>query len=117
MVPIAILNGLARETWYGRTLSELRSHQLSTLAALVLFGVYMWVVMDVLQPSSSRQALNIGLVWMVLTLAFEFMFGHFVAGTRWTRLLREYDVFHGRLWPLVPAWIALAPLIFYKLKR
>ena len=42
MVFIAIANGVVREAWYGRHLSELRAHQLSTLTGVVLFGLYIW---------------------------------------------------------------------------
>jgi hypothetical protein len=45
MAAIAVANGMAREAWYGRNLGELRAHQVSTLSALVLSGLYMaWVI-------------------------------------------------------------------------
>jgi hypothetical protein len=39
MVAIAIANGVVREAWYGKYLSELAAHQISTLIAVILFGV------------------------------------------------------------------------------
>jgi hypothetical protein len=40
MVLIAIFNGLLRESVYGPFMSELRAHQVSTLTAIIFFGVY-----------------------------------------------------------------------------
>jgi hypothetical protein len=60
------------------------------------------------RPVSGRQAIAVGLIWLVMTVAFEFVFGHYVAGHSWERLLYDYDLPAGRLWSLVLAWIALA---------
>lgn len=115
MVPIALANGAVRELWYGRHLGELQAHQISTLSALVLLGPYMGWVIRRWRPSSRAQALAIGLAWLVLTVAFELLFGHYGAGHPWSRLVRDYDLTAGRLWPLVLLWITGAPLLFYRL--
>ena len=46
-------------------------------------------------------------------MAFEFSFGHFVAGHSWSRLFQDYNLFAGRLWVLVLLWLTLAPYLFY----
>jgi hypothetical protein len=40
MVFIAIANGAIREGWYGKHVSELQAHQISTVTGVLLFGVY-----------------------------------------------------------------------------
>ncbi len=82
MVPIAVANGALRQGWYGRYLSELTAHQVSTLSAAVLLGVYVWLVLRRWPPAGPGSALAIGLAWCALTLGFEFLFGHWVAGRR-----------------------------------
>ncbi|MBT0963311.1 hypothetical protein [Denitromonas iodatirespirans] len=116
MVVIAIANGTAREAWLLAPLGEARAQQLSTLSALALFGVYIWCVLPRLRPASTGQAARIGALWLALTLAFEFVFGHYVAGHRWADLLANYDITHGRLWPLIPLWVAIAPPLFHRLR-
>jgi hypothetical protein len=117
MIPIAIANGVLRESWYGRHLSELAAHQVSSLVAIGLFGVYIWGLVRRWRPESGRQGIAVGLLWLVMTMAFEFLFGHYVAGHTWERLLHDYDLLAGRLWSLVLAWIALAPYLFYRSSR
>jgi len=56
------------------------------------------------------------MTWLVLTLAFEFLFGHYVGGHSWRSLLDDYDLLSGRLWVLVPAWLAVAPYLFHRLQ-
>ncbi len=117
MVVIAIANGALREATYGRQMSELRAHQVSTLSGLVLFTVYIWVVTAAWPMTSSGQAITVGCTWLMLTLAFEFLFGHYVAGHSWGRLLQDYNVLAGRVWVLIPIWVAVAPYVFHSLGR
>jgi glyoxylase-like metal-dependent hydrolase (beta-lactamase superfamily II) len=46
-----------------------------------------------------------------LTVAFEFGFGHFIAGKSWDDLRADYDVFRGRLWVLVLLTTTVAPYL------
>jgi hypothetical protein len=114
MVAIAIANGALREVWYGKILTDLAAHQLSTLAAIVLFGIYIWRVLRFWPPTSAAQAIAVGLLWLVMTVAFELLFGHFVAGHSWERLLQDYNLPAGRVWPLLLVWVALAPYLFFR---
>ncbi len=117
MVVIAIANGALRQAWYGKRLRELRAHQISTASGLLLLGVYIWVIIHLWPPESAKQALVVGLIWLVLTVAFEFLFGHYVARHSWNRLLGDYNVLAGRLWLFVLVWVALAPYVFLWLER
>jgi len=116
-IPIAIINGVIREYWYQQFLPEQQSHQLSTLSFIILFGVYVWLVLRWLKLPSKQAAIRLGLTWLVLTVAFEFLFGHFVMGHSWTTLFNDYNLFAGRVWVLVLIWITTAPVIFYRIKR
>ena len=48
-------------------------------------------------------------IWLVLTLGFEFIAGHYAFGHSWERLLADYDVCSGRVWLFVPIATLLAP--------
>ena len=117
MVFIAIANGALREGCYGEHLSELRAHQVSTVTGVPLLGVYIWVLLRLWRPESAEQALTIGLLWLYMTVAFEFLFGHYVAKRPWRDLLQDYNLFAGRVWLVVLVWVTIAPYVFYRLQQ
>jgi hypothetical protein len=57
MVLIAIANGILREASYGKRMSELHAHQISTLSGILLFSAYIWLVIRIWRPDTSEQAL------------------------------------------------------------
>jgi len=117
LVLIAVINGALREALYGKYLGELRAHQVSTVSGVLLFGLYIWALVRVLGLESSKQAMTIGLIWLGLTVAFEFLFMHYVVGRSWDVLLHDYNIFAGRVWVVVLVWITIAPYVFYRLRR
>ena len=115
MLVVAFVNGGLREFTYGRQLSALAANQLSCLSGIILLGAVIYLYQRRWPFASARQALYAGLFWMALTVAFEFLFFHYVAGEAWTVLLANYDIASGQLWPLILLWIAVAPYVFYRL--
>lgn len=112
---IATLNGILRETTYGKKVSELRAHQISTVTAIILTGFFVYSLNLVWPIESSRQAWTIGVAWFVFTLIFEFIFGHYVFKNSWSKLLADYILQKGRVWSLFLLWILLLPVIVYRL--
>lgn len=114
MVVIAVANGVVREVVLSPYVSELGAHQLSSLTLVLLFALYVWGVRRFLRLASREQALGVGAMWLVLTVLFEFGFGHWIAGHPWEKLLADYDLGAGRLWALVLLWVGIAPLVAYE---
>ncbi len=110
---IAMLNGAVRELLYGKNMTELRAHQVSTASGCLLLGISIWAVIRYWRPENGQQAINVGLLWLVLTVCFEFIFGQFAAGHSLTRLFQDYNLFAGRVLTVFLAWIILAPCLFY----
>jgi hypothetical protein len=112
MLIIAVINGLIRELLFKRFLGNLAAHQLSTVTLILFFAIYIRFVILRFTPPSGSMALLIGLVWVLMTLCFEFGFGRY-RGNSWEQLLEDYNLFKGRLWILVPLWVLIAPYLFY----
>ncbi len=117
MLLIAMVNGSLRDFTYGLHMSELMAHQLSTVIGILLFALVIHQYVRRWPPASTRTAWSIGLFWMALTMAFEFLFFHYVAGHSWQKLLANYDLTAGRLWPLILLWVACAPYLFFRLAQ
>ena len=114
---VAIVNGTLRQFVYGPYMPELAAHQLSTVTGILFTGITVWILNRAWPIGSARQAWIIGACWFLMTIAFEFGFGHYVAGHSWSRLLADYNVLEGRTWSLFLAWIAALPYLTWRLAK
>lgn len=117
LVVLAIVNGGLRNELYGKYIPELYAHQISTATGLLIFSAYIWIVSAFWRILKWRDAVIICFVWLLLTILFEFIFGHYVMGHSWSRLFHDYNIFEGRLWILVLLWTVFAPYVVYKLRE
>jgi hypothetical protein len=116
MLVIAVANGALRQATFAKVMPELRAHQLSTLIGAVLMGLFIWFVVRTWPPTSSRHAILIGLVWLLLTVAFEFFMGLVLAHRPLSQVLDDYNLLAGRVWVLFLIWLALAPWVFFRIR-
>ncbi|HMU09503.1 MAG TPA: hypothetical protein PKC54_05810 [Ferruginibacter sp.] len=114
MLLLAIANGALRDLVYKKYVGELAAHQVSTFSLIILFAVYIGFIIKWIPLASANQAMLVGLLWLVLTLAFEFGFGRY-RGNSWEKLFADYNLLKGRLWILIPVWVAIAPYVFFRL--
>ena len=91
----AVLNGAIREVLLKPRFGEQAGHIVSTAnlcAAIILLA---WISIAWIGPKNARDALVLGIAWVALTVAFEFLAGHYVFGNSWERLFADYNVFRG----------------------
>jgi hypothetical protein len=113
---VAIANGSLRQFAYSPYVSELSAHQISTLSGILLTGAAGWLFSRFQPIESAPQAWVIGTLWLCMTVAFEFGFGHFIAGHSWAKLLADYNFADGRLWLLFLMWITVMPYVLFRLR-
>lgn len=89
---------------------------ISTVMLCVLILGATWLGIRWLGPATTQQAWSIGLLWLVMTLGFEFGAGHLLFKKPWSELLVDYNIAKGRIWVLVPIVTALAPWWMAKLR-
>lgn len=106
----ASLNGAVRDLILGPRLGDPVARAISTVVLCVLIGVVTWFTIGWIAPRTARQALSVGVAWLALTLAFEFLAGRYLFHKPWTTLLADYDLLRGRIWILVLVTTLFAPL-------
>lgn len=117
-VPIAILNGIFREATYKHVVGDFYSHQISTVSAIIAFLVVAYFLLSKsVMRASTQELLAIGMLLVVLTVAFEFIFGHYVDHASWEKLLADYNIFKGHIWGVFLVVEFLTPLIVKLIKR
>ena len=82
MLLVSIVYGAARDLTFGKYMSELAAHQLSTVTSVLALGAVIWGLIRICPPSSSYRALAIGQAWTALTVAFEFILSTLLAAIR-----------------------------------
>jgi hypothetical protein len=110
-------NGFLRVLVLQPRLGEDAARQAASLLGIgFILGASALFVRRLGEPGSAA-LLRIGALWLLLTLAFEFLFGHYVSGLSWQALLGEYDISRGRLWPLVLLTTLVAPWLAGRARR
>jgi uncharacterized BrkB/YihY/UPF0761 family membrane protein len=90
---------------------EQTAHQIGTLVFLIVQFFIIYLFIKRVKLKEIRTAVFIGIFWLILTICFEFLFGHYVIGHPWEKLLADYNIFKGRIWVLVLVNNVVAPLI------
>ena len=114
---VAVAAGGLREGQLVPRFGESGAHLIGTVAVVLFFlaviaGSVQWIVPGLERP----HLLRLGVFWVLLTVAFEFGFGHFVVGHPWSRLLHDYNLLAGRVWLLVLLTLLFAPSVLGRLK-
>lgn len=112
MVPVAVLNGLVRESVVRPRIGELRAHQVSVVTGSTGFLALVYALWrDDVADVQDRDLVRMGAWWVVATIIFEFGFGRFLRGFSWRALLHDYNVREGRLWIVVLLVMLFSPVV------
>jgi len=114
---VAIGCAVMREKFLVPGLGPLAGRAMGTvLVGAIIFGLIYGYV-GRLQVATRASLVKLGLFWTTLTMAFEFLFGHYVMGHSWDALWADYNVLQGRLWPLVLLVTLFGPLAARRLRN
>lgn len=108
MCIIAIINGIIRNGVYSPIVGEYVGHIISSFILICIFSLVIALYYNNIKGKyENRNSLYIGVLWLIMTIAFEFIFGHYIVGHSWERLFADYNLFQGKIWLLV----LITPLI------
>ena len=105
-------NGALREMALARVLPRWAADLASAAAGL---AIILGSSRMLLRPAAGKDGVSAGrvaTVWLSLTLAFEFGFGHWVDRKSWAEIFANYAVWRGKLWPFVLAGVVAAPFLW-----
>lgn len=111
---LAVGNGVLRDTVVAPMVGRGIALPLSGIILSLIVIAATYVSFDFLAERSPGGLWLVGIQWVVMTLLFEFTFGHFVAGKTWTELLQTFNVLKGDLFTLVLLVSLAAPFFVAK---
>jgi len=105
-------NGILRELVLRPRVGPSSADVLSAVLgiAIILVGTRYF-----LRPLAGRPTKDLAItsvVLVALTVAFEFLFGHYVDHKSWEELAQNYELWRGRLWPILLLTLALTPFLW-----
>ncbi len=108
IMAVETVHGILRTMFLEPAIGAFRARQVSVLtASALIFGIAL-VTVRWMDAGTDDRLLNIGALWVALTLAFEFSLG-WALGLGWDRMLEDYDMARGGLMPLGLLFLSFAP--------
>jgi len=113
---LAIANGIFRET----VLVSLLGQNIALPVSGILLSFIVFIITYLFFPffgkNKTMTYFLVGLQWVLMTLLFEFLFGHYVVGRSWSDILKVFDIMKGNLFIIVLIVILFSPLLIAKIK-
>lgn len=112
----AIINAVLRSVVYKPIIGDLRAHQLNTIIFIAIILIITYFMFRYSQIElTTQQTYIIGTIWLLATICFEFLAGHYVFGNSWDKLLADDNILKVRIWCLILITILFAPYISNKI--
>lgn len=96
-------------------LGEGLAHMLFVLVSAVAVFFLGTIFLADHPQTDNASLLWLGGLWLGLSLAFELLLTRVVLGLLWSRIFRDYNLFRGRLYPLLLLTVFFTPLASYHL--
>ena len=112
----AVLNGVIRDKLLTPLIGSSVSLPLSGIILSVLVLVITYLCVQFFGEVKIETYFFIGLFWVLLTLIFEYLFGHYIVGKPWQEINQVFNIFKGDLFIIVLIVSAVSPWLTAKLK-
>jgi hypothetical protein len=116
IVAVESAHGTLRELLLAPLVGDFRARQISVFTGSLLILGVAYIFVRWMRAGSAGKLLAVGVLWLFLTLIFEFGLGLFVLGYSWERVASDYDLSRGGLMPFGLVLLTLAPLIAARLR-
>ena len=117
IVIAAVLNGLLREKVLVPSIGgELALSASGIILSALVFSIE-FVFVPFIGAIEARTYVLVGFWWVVLTLAFEFLFGHFVMGKSWQEIVQVFNIKKGDVFIVVLIVTAVSPWLAARIRE
>jgi len=112
----AVINGAFRESVLVPSFGQSVALPISGLSLSIIVFMVSYFSFSLFRVKSYRSYLFIGIQWVLMTLIFEFVFGHYVASKSWSEILQTFNILKGNLFIIVLLVSCISPLLVAKIK-
>ena len=113
----AIINGIFRENVLVSILGENIAISVSGITLSIIIFIVTYISFPLFGKHHALTYFFIGLQWVIMTLLFEFLFGHYVIGKPWSAIFQIFNIMRGNLFIIVLIVSLFSPLLVAKIKN
>jgi hypothetical protein len=117
LAAMAVMNGILRDLILAPLLGAQPALPLSGVILAMLIFTVTFLVIPFFGRLKNSTSIMIGLLWVGITLLFEFSFGHYSAGKSWREIARVFNLTNGDLFSLALLVTAVSPWLAAKLRQ
>lgn len=99
LIVAEIAHGILRAIILVPIVGEFRSNQMGVFTGSAIILAITYFTIRWIGAKRRNVLLLVGLIWLVLTVAFEVFFGRFVVGLSWERIASDYNLLNDGLPP------------------
>lgn len=112
ILPFMIANGMLRELVLKQLVPAPAAEAISVATGIAIMLVLTRFLLRRLSGKATTELVRASVTLVLLTVAFEFLFGHYVDRKSWSELLANYELWNGKLWPIALATLAFTPFLW-----
>jgi hypothetical protein len=116
LILVESVHGTLRGLLLAPLVGDFRARQVSVFTGSLLVLGVACLFARWMRAGTTRRLVGVGLLWLSLTLLFEFGLARFVFDYSWGRVASDYDLTRGGLMPFGLVILTLAPLIAARLR-
>ena len=117
LIVAEIVHGILRAIVLVPVVGEFRSNQIGVFTGSAIILLIAYFTIRWIGARRPNELLLLGLLWLVLTVVFEVLFGRFVVGLSWQRIWADYNLTQGGLMPLGLLVLLFSPMLALKLQK
>lgn len=116
IVLLAIGNGIFRESILVPAMGQNAALPISGISLSCIVFIVTYLAFPFFAKQNTQAYFLIGLQWVLMTLLFEFVFGHYVIGKPWPIIFQVFNIMKGDLFVIVLLTCLISPPIVAKIK-
>jgi hypothetical protein len=110
------VHGTLRELWLKPYVGDLHARQICVFTGMLIIIAVAYASIRWIRAETPLALWLVGMLWVALTLSFEFGLGLLALGYSWERMIKDYDITRGGLLALGMVVLLLSPLIATRLR-
>jgi hypothetical protein len=117
LMAVETVHGTLRNLLLAPVIGDALARRFGVATGAVLIFLISFATIRWLGVKRTVALLGVGLLWVVLTVAFEVILGRWMLHLDWPRIVSDYDFRHGGLMPLGLVCMLFTPLATARIRK